>query len=102
MRETYLFHSCSMQGAVSRHCAGGQVVPKGLVGEGKSTNALLQSSTFAASNAWVAVPFTTIRLSVEAKIGRLTPLSVRLASEEITSTSAGESAATLFSVITSG
>src|SRR3954464_2352824 len=51
---------------------GSHVLPNGLVGEGKSTNARLQSSTFDGSASFAAAPLTTTRLSVDEKIGRFT------------------------------
>src|SRR4051794_35728736 len=93
-RTDLLFHQNSF---------GSHVLPNGLVAEGKSTNARLQSSTFDGSASFVAVPLTTTRLSVDEKIGRFTmPVSVSLASEAKTLALSGESVTTLFNVITSG
>src|SRR3954466_1151904 len=78
---------------------GAQVVPNGLVGDGKSTKAGLQSMNLLASPFWAAVPCKVTRLALDAKIGRLTmPLSVRSASEAMTATLPGESVTTLLSV----
>ena len=63
-----------------------QLVPAGLVGDGKSTYARLQSTTVEGLIALVAAPLMVIRKSVEGNNGRFTPLNVRLASDEITLT----------------
>ena len=81
---------------------GFQVVPAGLVGEGKSTNAQLQSTTFAGSTACVGIPVTVTRLSADCKIGRLTACNVMSASVEMRLIAVGSSATTLSSEITSG
>ena len=71
---------CARNALMLHYC---HVVPFGLVGEGKSTKAQLQSTTREGSTARVALPVTWTRLSAEGKIGRLTPLRFKLASETI-------------------
>ncbi len=62
----------------------------------------MQSTTFDASTACVAVPLTVTRALADGMIGRLTPLIVRFASDEIRLTPLGVSVTTLVSDITSG
>src|SRR5471032_3712243 len=69
---------------------------------GKSTKALLQSTTLSTSTACVAVPLTVTRSAALAKIGRFVPLIVRLASDDVIVVAFGESVTTLFKLITRG
>ena len=79
-----------------------QVVPAGLVNEGKSGKALLQSIWSATLISRWAVPFTTIRRSAEENTGRLTLLSTMFASDAITLIFSGNAVATLVKLIASG